>query len=564
MKRNDILQIPFKRDLWDALSPGADRADRLASENPAAAAGRANDAWRAREMQPFALQAGALGRVGAINAMTARRLATYLLFLGRSHEALALVSNDEVCGTHDAQRWCLIGQALAGVGRIGDAAEAAQRSLDLSPGFEPAEQLRDRIGEIVMLELAVATGPAWTDAGRLASAFMALGAVDRAAAALERGFSGKPPPASAGDALAIAKVVLTACSVDAAAGLRPLIRTLDPGDPASALSPDAVRDGELCLGLCDAAMGWTEAAVERLGSLTARYPRDEEIRALLAREVGRLVRRDTPIVFAPREGPRKVFDLFPFNNELLMLRIKLEEMADWVDHFVLVESRHTFSGRPKPLVFDQAKEQFAAFAAKIVHVVVDDAPECVDAAWAREFYQRDSAIRGLQGLCDPDDLVLVTDVDEIVDRRVLGELTGDFASLKSHFFRYFLNNRMALEQHEQRGLTSIWKARYLDACGPSYLRALLPHYSAQRIFDAGWHFQSIDTEIGIAAKLRSYSHQEHAGRSVKRIRGAMSWMRSSGVDNGWERLEIDDRLPAYVRDNAEALADFILPPRDAR
>ncbi len=559
MKRNDILQIPFKRDLWDALSPGADRADQLVEKDPGAALDAAAAAWRAREMQPFAFQALALRRQHALTTSEARRLVTYLLFIGRWDEALELVMDDQACGPEDAQRWCLIGQALAGVGRLGDAAEAAQRSLDLSPGFEPAEQLRKSIVAIVKLELGVATGPAWIDAGRLAAAFMERGAADRAATALERLFSARPPPDEAGEALTVAKVVLAACGGESAARLRPLIGALDLRESYSPLTPDAIKDAELCLGLADAAMDWLEAAIERLGSMTALHARDEVIRAILAREVGRLARRDSPVAFTPRMGPRKVFDLFPFNNELTMLRIKLAEMSDWVDHFVLVESRVTFSGQPKPLHYEQAKDQFADHASKIIHVVVDDMPACVNAAWAREFYQRDSAVRGLDGLCDPDDLVMVTDVDEIIDRRVLAELTGDFASLRMDLFRYFLNNRMAVERPEQRGLASIWKARYLNAFGPSYMRALLPHYSAQRIFDAGWHFQSIETATGIATKLRSYSHQEHAGQSVKRIRGALSWIRNSGVDDGWERLEIDDRFPAYVRENAESLAAFILP-----
>ena len=53
-----------------------------------------------------------------------------------------------------------------------------------------------------------------------------------------------------------------------------------------------------------------------------------------------------------------IYDCFTFFNEFDILEIRLHEMNPWVDRFVLVESAETFSGNPKPLWFEENKQQW--------------------------------------------------------------------------------------------------------------------------------------------------------------------------------------------------------------
>ena len=48
----------------------------------------------------------------------------------------------------------------------------------------------------------------------------------------------------------------------------------------------------------------------------------------------------------------KVFDCFPFFNEFEVLKIRLDELSDVVDYFVLIESVETQRGRTKSLYFE--------------------------------------------------------------------------------------------------------------------------------------------------------------------------------------------------------------------
>ena len=114
-----------------------------------------------------------------------------------------------------------------------------------------------------------------------------------------------------------------------------------------------------------------------------------------------------------REIP-KVYDCFTFFNELDLLELRLTELSDIVDRFVLVESTLTHMGQPKPLYYAENKERFAAFRDRIIHIVVDDMPDAAAEKdpWVREIGQRDAIARGLTE-ARPRDRIIVSDLDEI-------------------------------------------------------------------------------------------------------------------------------------------------------
>jgi hypothetical protein len=76
-----------------------------------------------------------------------------------------------------------------------------------------------------------------------------------------------------------------------------------------------------------------------------------------------------------------IYDCFLFFNEFKILRLRLEELKDVFDQFVLVESTRTFSNSPKPPFFEQNKKAFEQYASKIRHVVVDEMPLNYHSAW---------------------------------------------------------------------------------------------------------------------------------------------------------------------------------------
>jgi hypothetical protein len=328
-------------------------------------------------------------------------------------------------------------------------------------------------------------------------------------------------------------------------------------------TPDPERDHALHDALELEAAGSLDVAIERLGQLSAAYPLDATIRAALARCVGRSV-LETVRPRLERKSTGRIVNLLPFYDEFTMFRMRLHEMADWVDHFVVIEAAKTFTGLDKPLFFQRRKAEFAAYADRISHVVVDSFPPCVSSAWGRDFFQRDMGAKALAELCGPDDLVLLTDADEIVDRRALEGFDGEFASLQMPTFKYFLNYRPAVG-HRKHALrkSSIWRARYLEAFGSSYLRFYLAGDDLRThvIPNAGWHFTSMMDATAVSRKVDSYAHQEQTKKHLRdeaHYRNLLERIRRGEFEDGWERCEIDGSYPSFVRDRRDEVAHLLI------
>jgi len=100
--------------------------------------------------------------------------------------------------------------------------------------------------------------------------------------------------------------------------------------------------------------------------------------------------------------------------------MRLSELDPHVDYFVLVESVQTQRGNPKPLHFQNNKALFHNYLHKIIHVMVQKGiPKEGD--WEREHYQRDCIREGLVK-CQDDDLILISDLDEIPRPEAIAEL----------------------------------------------------------------------------------------------------------------------------------------------
>jgi len=132
---------------------------------------------------------------------------------------------------------------------------------------------------------------------------------------------------------------------------------------------------------------------------------------------------------------RKIIDCFTFFNELDLLKFRLAELYDKVDHFILIESTKTFTGQVKPLYYSLNKDEFEKWNDKIIHVVVTDMPinlpqykidelvalpEIRNINWVREHHQRRSVVKGLNRLnLNFDDVIIMSDLDEITDMDIV-------------------------------------------------------------------------------------------------------------------------------------------------
>jgi beta-1,4-mannosyl-glycoprotein beta-1,4-N-acetylglucosaminyltransferase len=564
----------WRRDLYAC-------AGAPAGADPKALLGMLKQAWSSGDQGAFLAATRALAAQGAIRPQYALKMARALLDVGAPGEAVALLKAAPPADPpQEIMHALVLAQALRGAGHDEQAAVAFARAFEL--GFErESPGIARRLSHALELERRAPALNGWAEWCELVCDQLQWGLTDRAAGALGAFFAAGP---QASDteldvalefALAVFRVASPEVADELLAAMAPMYRRegleQDHIDVTTGLAQPvdlhrwrklkrqkSIHGGRLlrCLAAACAAHGRWRMAAFRFGGLSLSK-RSGPVRADLARCIGQDLLREAPVRFGPPGPRRRIFDLFPYNGEAMMLAIKLNEMADWVDRFVIVEARSSFTGEPKPVHFEAQRPMFAAFEGKIEHVVVDAFPERLNSPWSREFFQRDSAARGLDGVWSPDDYVLITDVDEIIDRSALEGLERDIAPIRLRFFQYFLNCEYVMSQPSAQAVVA--KARFLARNGSSYLRlAARDREKGRELEDAGWHFSSIDAPEALAQKMRSFSHQEHAHLDDKHFAELLEAIRNGETSVGRVRRELDDSFPAYVRQNRDALASYLL------
>jgi len=229
----------------------------------------------------------------------------------------------------------------------------------------------------------------------------------------------------------------------------------------------------------------------------------------------------------------KIYDCFMYFDEEVVADVRLHTLNEFVDYFVIVESKFTHKGEPRKLKFDHKK--FEKFKEKIIYIIdekvypqtqeiqTEDSEDeksikLIFNATYRENGQRNLLHTGLKEAND-EDLVLISDVDEIPKLTGLNfkNINEKIILFKQDMFYYKFN--LWLPNLIWTGTKACKKKNLIN---PQWLRNIKDRkYSFFRIDtlfsstkfnnikiinDGGWHFTNIKTPKEIELKFRSYLH----------------------------------------------------------
>ena len=187
----------------------------------------------------------------------------------------------------------------------------------------------------------------------------------------------------------------------------------------------------------------------------------------------------------------KVFDLFPFFNELDLLDLRLAELKPVVDVFGLVELPRTFTDLHKPLHYSETgrkdvRVHVPAAYPSGPHPIVD-------------WFQRSQTAQLLYD-AEPNDVVMLSDVDEIPNREVVLRYIEDGTD-------YPVACRMKLYYHRVDLFdptvwlgTVICRRKNLGP-EPDMQRLRSDRWHFLQLVNAGWHFSWLGNGEAIKTKL---------------------------------------------------------------
>ena len=229
----------------------------------------------------------------------------------------------------------------------------------------------------------------------------------------------------------------------------------------------------------------------------------------------------------------KIFDCFMFYDEKTLLDIRLNILNEFIDYFVIVESKYFHNGQKRELNFNI--NDYPKFKEKIIYKVHDKISSKLEEldqnddqetetfklnfnAHARENDQRNFIISGLEQ-AEENDLILISDVDEIpnLENIDLKKIKNEILMFEQNIFYYKLNRY--LPNFIWYG-TKACKKRVLES--PQWLRNIknnkysffrLDTFFSKRkyinkyfIKNGGWHFSNLKDAENIELKLKSYLH----------------------------------------------------------
>lgn len=279
-----------------------------------------------------------------------------------------------------------------------------------------------------------------------------------------------------------------------------------------------------------------------------------------------------------------VYDCIPFFNELDILKLRLHILDPIVDKFIIEEATVTFSGEPKELCFEKNKAMFQQFLPKIEYIVVEDSPKEAS-THERDKFQKNALAKGLTGAAD-EDVIILSDVDEIPNPRALETIIADFDPdkiyhLAQRMFYCFINmeevsgNLLSItgdfpgvEKKMWLG-TKVFSKKSIPEKGIIELRqAPTTAPNAVRVAEGGWHFgymgsrQETDVSRRIGTKVVAAAHQEYNNSDTlaeardKLIMGQDIF----GRDARFKRVEVDESYPEYLLKHIEEYRYLIMPP----
>ena len=294
----------------------------------------------------------------------------------------------------------------------------------------------------------------------------------------------------------------------------------------------------------------------------------------------------------------KIFDCFMYFDEEVVLDVRLNVLDQFVDYFVIVESKFTHRGDQRNLRFDIKK--FKKFENKIIYLIYEEQPKEVQTikieednfektkkyvsnAILRENGQRNYIKKGLDK-ADDNDIILISDVDEIpnLSNVNFNKINEKIILFRQNMFYYKFN--LHLPNLAWSGTKACKKK---DLINPQWLRNIKNRkypffrmdtffsktkYSNLKIFNnGGWHFTNIKTASEIEYKLKSYLHHREFDvnpltinqineiiKNKKAIYNLNVDKSVSKIGNGdkLEKFELS-KLPIYIQDNSSNLKKWI-------
>ena len=291
----------------------------------------------------------------------------------------------------------------------------------------------------------------------------------------------------------------------------------------------------------------------------------------------------------------KIIDCVTYFDEPILFELRKNILNKFVDIFLVIEARHTHSGKKKKLNFNI--NNYQDIKNKIIYLVIDNQPNDLVVEEKLSSSQKrinsikrinqsyDKALDFLK-ICSQDDIFILSDIDEIpnLERLNIKEINSKIILFKQKMFYYKFNLYYDLipwfgsKACKVKNLISPSLLRYTKSKRYPFWRidtwfSKVKHHSIHIVEDGGWHFTNIKQPEKILEKYLNFGHHNEFEDSKIGIEDIKKMILKKRVGynhltdqrnpdkislNSYELKKISiDQLPIEISSHKEKYKEFI-------
>ncbi len=265
----------------------------------------------------------------------------------------------------------------------------------------------------------------------------------------------------------------------------------------------------------------------------------------------------------------KIIDCITFFDNNFMFNIRYNILKNYVDYFVICESKFDHKGveKNKNFIFEENFDK-----KKIKYFFLETAFPKNNNPWKNQAIQREFLL-DCTNFADKEDYIFFSDPDEIPNPNLLinFELKKKYGIFLQDCFNYKFN---LFNQHE-----TPWEgtrvAKKKDLTSIDFMRQKVKsknlkynffrfdkEKNIETIEKGGWHFNNLMSPENISLKLKTYAHTEFSSKefsSVEIIKDKIN-KRVDLFNRGhnYQHKTLDDTFPEYLIKNIHKFKEWII------
>ena len=265
----------------------------------------------------------------------------------------------------------------------------------------------------------------------------------------------------------------------------------------------------------------------------------------------------------------KIIDCITFFDNNFMFNLRYNILNDFVDYFVICESKFDHHGNKKEINFKQDKIYDQS---KIRHIVMNERFPDNTNAWQNQAIQREFLLKNLNFVKD-EDYIFFSDPDEIPRPEILKNfnLQKKYGIFMQQCFNYKFNLYNKYESPWEG--TRVCKKKNLNSI--DFMRQKVVSKNLKYNFfrfdkeknietfeKGGWHFNNLMSPENISLKLKTFAHTEFSSKeftSVEVIKDKIN-RRIDLFNRGhnYQHKILDNTFPEYLIKNTQMFKEWII------